>query len=140
MRIVALSDLHGHLPEIPPCDLVIVAGDVCPDRIGPAIARDHPGEQKAWFDQHVRAWLSGSAATHKLLTNPITKHFDKRFIMTLSFTLNLVGNPCPTGGAANGFAFAESDDMFWRPGERWAACHPAPMQLRLGKSVADKDN
>jgi len=68
MRIVALSDLHGHLPEIPKCDLLIVAGDVCPDRIGPAMARDHPGEQKAWFDQHVRTWLAGSAATHKLLT------------------------------------------------------------------------
>jgi Icc-related predicted phosphoesterase len=68
MRIVALSDLHGHLPEIPACDLLIVAGDVCPDRIGPARARDHPAEQKAWFDRNVRAWLAGAAATHKVLT------------------------------------------------------------------------
>ena len=68
MRIVALSDLHGHLPAIPACDLLIVAGDVCPDRIGRANAREDPGEQKAWFDRHVRTWLAESPATHKLLT------------------------------------------------------------------------
>lgn len=60
MRIVALSDQHGHLPEIPPCDLLLVAGDVCPD--------DHPDQQKAWFDEHARPWLARAPATHKILT------------------------------------------------------------------------
>lgn len=68
MRIVALSDQHGHLPEIEPCDLLIVAGDVCPDRVGGALAEHHPSKQKTWFDQHVRPWLAASPAVNKILT------------------------------------------------------------------------
>ena len=68
MRLVALSDQHGYLPEIQPCDLLIVAGDVCPDRVGGARAEHHPDGQKAWFDGHGRRWLTAAPAAHKLLT------------------------------------------------------------------------
>lgn len=68
MRIVALSDQHGHLPAIPPCDLVVIAGDVCPDRIGASLAERDPDAQKAWFDAHARPWLANAPATHKVLT------------------------------------------------------------------------
>jgi Icc-related predicted phosphoesterase len=68
MRIVALSDLHGHLPEVPPCDLLIVAGDVCPDRVGHGLARHYPAQQKAWFDEQARPWLAAAPAAHRILT------------------------------------------------------------------------
>ena len=68
MRIVALSDQHGFLPDVPPCDLLVVAGDVCPDRFGPFMAVHDPYQQQAWFDRTVRPWLAATPATHKLLT------------------------------------------------------------------------
>jgi hypothetical protein len=68
MRIVALSDQHGYLPEIPPCDLLIVAGDICPDLIGPFLAMHDPEQQKAWFNGEARPWLAKLPATHKILT------------------------------------------------------------------------
>lgn len=68
MRFVALCDQHGFLPDIPPCDLLIVAGDVCPDRFGPFMAVHDPHQQQAWFDRKARSWLAAAPATHKLLT------------------------------------------------------------------------
>ena len=68
MRIVALSDQHGYLPEIPPCDLLIIAGDVCPDRFGPSLARDFPELQKAWFDETALPWIARAPATRTILT------------------------------------------------------------------------
>ena len=42
MRIVALGNQHGFLPDVPPCDRLIVVGDVCPDRFGPFMAAPDP--------------------------------------------------------------------------------------------------
>jgi hypothetical protein len=68
VRIVALSDQHGHLPEIPACDLLIVAGDVCPDVIDGVYAHDEPDRQKAWFETHCRSWLAKAPATRRIVT------------------------------------------------------------------------
>ena len=68
MRIVALSDQHGFLPDVPRCDLLIVAGDVCPDRVNGKLAQDRPDRQKGWFDTEGRRWLASAPAAHRLLT------------------------------------------------------------------------
>jgi hypothetical protein len=68
MRIGAISDQHGFLPVIPQCDLLIIAGDVCPDGFGRQVAAQTPQLQQDWFDREVRPWLARSPATHKVLT------------------------------------------------------------------------
>ena len=58
MKVVAVSDLHGALPAIPPCDLLLIAGDVCP-------VRDHRiARQADWLDTEFRRWLEQAPARH----------------------------------------------------------------------------
>ena len=46
-----MSDLHGHLPELPDSDILIVAGDICP-------YWNHRAEyQEMWLNNEFKAWL-----------------------------------------------------------------------------------
>lgn len=60
-RIVAVSDLHGVLPEIPACDLLLIAGDVCPTSNHDVHFQAH------WLDTEFRAWLASVPARQKVL-------------------------------------------------------------------------
>ncbi len=51
MKIVAISDTHGLLPEIPPCDLLLIAGDICP------VSNHRIAFQAEWLNTLFRAWL-----------------------------------------------------------------------------------
>lgn len=69
MRICAVSDLHGNLPTIPPCDVLLIAGDVCP-------LEDHSKDfQERWLRREFSEWLCeepgikiGVAGNHDLVT------------------------------------------------------------------------
>jgi Icc-related predicted phosphoesterase len=51
MKIVCTADMHGYLPTIPRCDLLLIAGDICP-------AHNHGLEfQREWLDTVFRRWL-----------------------------------------------------------------------------------
>ena len=68
MRIVAISDLHGHLPEIPRCDICIIAGDICGHPGGrPGTFWDCRG-QADWLGGPFRAWLDAVPADHVVAT------------------------------------------------------------------------
>lgn len=50
MRIFAISDTHGELPNnVPECDLLIHAGDIMPDRIGKEWLRHNPNLGEQWM-------------------------------------------------------------------------------------------
>lgn len=61
MKILATSDLHGQLidpQEIPPCGLLIIAGDVAP-------YHNHSKEyQRSWFELDFAQWLTKIPATY----------------------------------------------------------------------------
>jgi Icc-related predicted phosphoesterase len=56
MRILAISDLHGNLPEIPECDILLIAGDVCPTSNHSVVY------QKEWLNSTFDRWLKGIPA------------------------------------------------------------------------------
>ena len=56
MRFVCVADLHGYLPEIPPCDVLLVAGDVCPTD------DERPANQRRWLHSIFASWLAGVPA------------------------------------------------------------------------------
>ena len=49
VTIAAISDLHGHLPAVPKCDLLLIAGDICPS--------SWPGPQADWLANTFKPWL-----------------------------------------------------------------------------------
>jgi len=58
MRIATTADLHGYLPDVPECDVLVIAGDVTP-------TADHDvAFQARWLDTEFRAWLDAAPARH----------------------------------------------------------------------------
>ena len=54
-RIIATSDFHGRLPtHIPECDILLIAGDICPG--------GSPAEQGTWLNTTFRKWLDSLPA------------------------------------------------------------------------------
>jgi len=66
MRVVAISDLHGWLPpDVPECDLLIIAGDICPDAPGTesrAQLNASAEHQARWLRERFIPWVERQAA------------------------------------------------------------------------------
>ena len=56
MKILAASDLHGTLPDVPACDLLLLGGDLCP------VTNHELAFQAEWLDTTFRRWLENIPA------------------------------------------------------------------------------
>lgn len=54
VKVLAASDLHSFLPNIPECDVLILGGDICPD--------GRPSLQSNWLETIFRKWLDAIPA------------------------------------------------------------------------------
>jgi Icc-related predicted phosphoesterase len=112
MTICAVADLHGWLPPVPPCDLLLIAGDICP-----------PTNQRVWLDTAFRAWLRGIPVAQVIATwgnNDVVA--DRRDVPELPCTflvddtvsragLRIYGAPWTTGLSYQAWASEEQDDL-----------------------------
>ena len=55
-RLAATADLHGCLPDVSPCDVLLVAGDVCP------VSNHRLDHQRWWLEGAFAAWLERTEA------------------------------------------------------------------------------
>jgi Icc-related predicted phosphoesterase len=120
VRIVAVADQHGQLPPIPPCDLLLIAGDVCP--LGDHSRREQleflEGPFAEWLVMSEADEVVGVAGNHDLLAED-----DPAFVAGLPWTylcdseatvcgLRIWGTPrTPTFGD---WAFMEPDAQLGR--------------------------
>ena len=140
MILRAISDLHGHLPDVAPCDVLAIAGDVCPH-----FGR-HPGTpvdllgQARWLDTTFRAWLDAVPADHVVATlgnhdfvgqpNAVaTVPADLRWSLLIDAGTTVAGLQCwgsPWSPWFNGWAFnaprSDPGESFLR--DRWSQVPP----------------
>jgi hypothetical protein len=58
VHVYAASDLHGELPDFPAdADLIILAGDICPDFRAPRDTPQYWSAQAHWLNTDFRKWL-----------------------------------------------------------------------------------
>lgn len=50
MKVAAVSDTHGHLPDIPDCDVLVIAGDI-------SYGFRERSIDRLWLDTNFRLWL-----------------------------------------------------------------------------------
>jgi Icc-related predicted phosphoesterase len=64
LNVCCISDLHGQLPTIDPCDLLLIAGDICPNPERPPCTEEDMRAQARFLDTTFRDWLNKAPATN----------------------------------------------------------------------------
>lgn len=66
LKIVCISDLHGMLPTVPDCDILLIGGDICPCRFGSDYMSNNQTatEQAFWLRDTFGPWLAKQPVKH----------------------------------------------------------------------------
>lgn len=70
MKVTAISDLHGNLIDIEPCDLLLICGDISPLDI----QRDYIQMTK-WIFNEFREWINVRVANVSILDESYSIYF-----------------------------------------------------------------
>lgn len=62
MRIAAISDMHGYLPPIPGCEILLIAGDS-----SPVYDNHDPDGQARWWERTFGPWLAAQPGSYKVV-------------------------------------------------------------------------
>ena len=64
MKIIAISDMHGNLNfKVEPCDLLLIAGDICPATHDPYTSIEM---QRSWLDNKFKKWIYDQPIEHAI--------------------------------------------------------------------------
>lgn len=137
--ILATADLHGHLPDIPKCDILLLGGDLCPDipdKEGKYLLKDKGASQQGdWLRDEFSPWLESIPAD---LVIGIAGNHDFVFEQK-SLVPEL---PSKWNYLQDSYAIVEGIKIWgtpWVPGlPRWAF-HAKEHALRLRADIIDPD-
>lgn len=63
MKIIAISDLHGYLPDINPCDVLLICGDIVPLQVQSSTPRS-----EMWLRGEFANWINNLPCKHVIAT------------------------------------------------------------------------
>lgn len=61
MKICCVTDMHGYLPQIPECDLLLIGGDIVPTTM------HDPSMSAIWMESNLRYWVNELAKRMKVI-------------------------------------------------------------------------
>ncbi len=67
-KYILISDLHGNLPNVPEGDVLLIAGDICPNFVGYKDKQMEAQMQFQWWRQNFRNWLEKQPVDRVIMT------------------------------------------------------------------------